>query len=40
MLYNILIPILMFLYSIDGYNTINYFRLWLQYRQALKGAAA
>ena len=40
MLYNILIPIVMFLCSIDGYNAINYFRLWLQCRRALKGVAA
>ena len=36
---NILIPIAMFLCSVDGYNAINYFRLWLQCRRALKGAS-
>ena len=40
MLYNILIPVAMFVFSLDGYNTINHFRLWLQCRQALKGVAA
>ena len=36
---NILIPVAMFLCSIDGYNAINHFRLWLQYRRTLKGVA-
>lgn len=40
MLYNILIPVAMFIFSLDGYNAINHFRLWLQYRRALKGVAA
>ena len=40
MLYDILIPVAMFIFSLDGYNAINHFRLWLQYRRALKGAAA
>jgi hypothetical protein len=40
MLYNILIPVAMFVFSLDGYNAINHFRLWLQCRRALKGAAA
>jgi hypothetical protein len=40
MLYNILIPVAMFVFSWDGYNAINYFRLWLRYRRALKGVAA
>ena len=39
MLYDILIPLAMFVFSLDGYNAINHFRLWLQCRQALKGAS-
>lgn len=30
----------MFLCSPDGYNAIQHFRLWLQTRRTLKGAAA
>ena len=37
---NILIPVAMFLCSVDGYNAINHFRLWLQLRQALRGVYA
>ena len=37
---NILIPIIMFLCSVDGYNAINHFRLCIQMRRALKGASA
>lgn len=40
MLYDILIPMAMFVFSLDGYNAINHFRLWLQCRRTLKGAAA
>ena len=40
MLYDILIPIAMFVFSLDGYNAINHFRLWLQYRRVLKGVSA
>ena len=40
MLYNILIPIAMFIFSLDGYNAINHFYLWLQCRRALKGVSA
>ncbi len=40
MLHSILIPIAMFVFSLDGYNAINHFHLWLQYRRALKGVAA
>ncbi len=40
MLYDILIPIAMFVFSLDGYNAINHFCLWLQCRRALKGASA
>lgn len=40
MLHSILIPVAMFVFSLDGYNAINYFRLWLQYHQALKGVSA
>ena len=40
MLYNILIPAAMFVFSLDGYNAINHFRLWFQCRRVLKGAAA
>ena len=38
-IHNFLIPVAMFVFSPDGYNAINHFRLWLQYRQALKRAA-
>ena len=37
MLYNVLIPVAMFVFSLDGYNAINHFRLWRQCRRALKG---
>ena len=40
MLHSILIPVAMFVFSLDGYNAINHFRLWLQYRRALKGVSA
>ena len=40
MLHSILIPVAMFVFSLDGYNAINYFHLWLQYRRALKGVSA
>ena len=40
MLYNVLIPVVMFVFSLDGYNAINHFRLWFQCRRALKGVAA
>ena len=40
MLYNIFIPVAMFIFSLDGYNAINHFRLWIQCRRALKGASA
>jgi len=39
-IYDILIPVAMFICSLDGYNAINHFRLWLQCRRALKGASA
>ena len=39
-IHDILIPVTMFVFSLDGYNAINYFRLWLQYRRALKGVSA
>ena len=40
MLHSILIPAAMFVFSLDGYNAINHFRLWRQCRRALKGATA
>lgn len=40
MLHSILIPVAMFVFSLDGYNAINHFRLWLQCRRALKGVPA
>ncbi len=39
-IYDVLIPVAMFVFSVDGYNVINHFRLWYQTRRALKGAAA
>lgn len=39
MLYNILIPVAMFVFSLDGYNAINYCRLWYKCHKALRGVA-
>ena len=39
-IHNILIPVAMFVCSLDGYNAINHFRLWLQSHRALKGVSA
>ena len=39
-IHNFLIPVAMFVCSLDGYNAINHFRLWRQTRRALKGVAA
>ena len=40
MLYSVLTPLAMFVFSLDGYNAINHFRLWFQCHRALKGVAA
>ena len=39
MLYNVLIPVAMFVFSLDGYNAINHFLVWRKYRKALRGIA-
>ena len=39
MLYNIFIPVAMFIFSLDGYNAIQHARLWFQTRRALKGVS-
>ena len=38
-IHNFLIPVAMFVCSLDGYNAINHFHLWLQYRRALRGVS-
>ena len=39
MFYNVLIPAAMFICSVDGYNAINHFLAWRQYRKTLRGVA-
>ena len=37
-MFHFLIPVVMFVCSVDGYNAINHFLLWRQYRKTLRGA--
>lgn len=38
--HSFIVPVAMFVFSVDGYNAINHFRLWCQTRRALRGVAA